>query len=107
MSTNKKHLCMNCMSDMGPYEVCMMCGWADGSEARELYHLQPRTILAERYEVGLAVGFGGFGVIYRAWDIQLDTQVAIKEFYPSGLVNRVPGECRIRSCLRELSYRLS
>ena len=47
MSTNKKHLCMNCMSDMGPYEVCMMCGWADGSEARELYHLQPRTILAE------------------------------------------------------------
>lgn len=95
MSTNKKHLCMNCMSDMGPYEVCMMCGWADGSEARELYHLQPRTILAERYEVGLAVGFGGFGVIYRAWDMQLDTQVAIKEFYPSGLVNRVPGECRI------------
>ena len=73
----------------------MMCGWADGSEARELYHLQPRTILAERYEVGLAVGFGGFGVIYRAWDMQLDTQVAIKEFYPSGLVNRVPGECRI------------
>ena len=55
MSTNKKHLCMNCMSDMGPYEVCMMCGWADGSEARELYHLQPRTILAERYEVGLAL----------------------------------------------------
>ena len=95
MSANKKHLCMNCMSDMGPYEVCMMCGWADGSEARELYHLQPRTILAERYEVGLAVGFGGFGVIYRAWDMQLDTQVAIKEFYPSGLVNRVPGECRI------------
>lgn len=73
----------------------MMCGWADGSGARELYHLQPRTILAERYEIGLAVGFGGFGIIYRAWDMQLNTQVAIKEFYPSGLVNRVPGECRI------------
>ena len=95
MSKNKKHLCMNCMSDMGEYEVCMMCGWADGSGARELYHLQPRTILAGRYEVGLAVGFGGFGIIYRAWDMQLNTQVAIKEFYPSGLVNRVPGECRI------------
>lgn len=95
MSKSKRHLCMNCMNDMGAYEVCMMCGWADGSGARELYHLQPRTILAERYEVGLAVGFGGFGIIYRAWDMQLNTQVAIKEFYPSGLVNRVPGECRI------------
>ena len=95
MSKNKKHLCMNCMNDMGAYEVCMMCGWADGSGARELYHLRPHTILLGRYEVGLAVGSGGFGIIYRAWDMRLNTQVAIKEFYPSGLVNRVPGESRI------------
>lgn len=92
---NKKHLCMNCMSDMGEFEVCMNCGWTDETGARELYHLQPRSILAGRYEVGMAVGFGGFGVIYRAWDMQLNAQVAIKEFYPSGLVNRVPGESRV------------
>lgn len=95
MGVNKKHLCMNCMSDMGAYDICMNCGWIEGSDARELYHLRPRTILADRYEIGLSVGSGGFGIIYLAWDMQLGTQVAIKEFYPSGLVNRVPGECRV------------
>lgn len=46
----------------------------------------------DRYEIGMAIGFGGFGVIYHAWDIQLGTQVAVKEYYPNGLVNRVPGQ---------------
>ena len=29
---------------------------------------------------GGAGGFGGFGVIYHAWDIELGTQVAVKEY---------------------------
>ena len=43
----------------------------------------------------MAIGFGGFGVIYHAWDMQLEIQVAIKEYYPNGLVNRVPGQEKV------------
>jgi len=58
----------------------------------ELYHLFPGTILKDRYIVGQVLGFGGFGITYKAWDAKLETIVAIKEYYPSGIVNRVPGE---------------
>lgn len=88
----RKHICMNCMQDMGQYDMCAYCGWTEGTQAKELYHLTPRTVLMDRYEIGMAIGFGGFGVIYHAWDIQLGTQVAVKEYYPNGLVNRVPGQ---------------
>ena len=88
----RKHICMNCMQDMGQYDMCAYCGWTEGTPAKELYHLAPRTVLMDRYEIGMAIGFGGFGVIYHAWDIQLGTQVAVKEYYPNGLVNRVPGQ---------------
>lgn len=91
----RKHVCMNCMQDMGQYDMCAYCGWADGTRAKELYHLTPRTILMNRYEIGMAIGFGGFGVIYHAWDIELGTQVAVKEYYPNGLVNRVPGQAYV------------
>lgn len=91
----RKHVCMNCMQDMGQYDMCAYCGWADGTRAKELYHLTPRTILMNRYEIGMAIGFGGFGVIYHAWDIELGTQVAVKEYYPNGLVNRVPGQANV------------
>lgn len=90
--TERRHICMNCMQDMGQYEMCAHCGWSEETPAKELYHLSPRTILLERYEIGMAIGFGGFGVIYHAWDMQLEIQVAIKEYYPNGLVNRVPGQ---------------
>lgn len=91
----RKHVCMNCMQDMGQYDMCAYCGWVDGTHAKELYHLTPRTILMNRYEIGMAIGFGGFGVIYHAWDIELGTQVAVKEYYPNGLVNRVPGQANV------------
>ena len=91
----KRHICMNCMRDMGQYEMCAYCGWSEETPAKELYHLAPRTKLTERYEIGMAIGFGGFGVIYHAWDMQLEIQVAIKEYYPNGLVNRVPGQEKV------------
>lgn len=56
-------------------------------------HLQPdMTLKDERYRIIKVVGAGGFGVVYRAFDSKLNIDVAIKELYPSSLVNRVPGE---------------
>lgn len=74
------------------FGVCPHCGFIPGSKPKEAYHLHPGVVLRNRYVVGSTVGFGGFGITYRAWDRTLDKMVAIKEFYPNGIVNRVPGE---------------
>ncbi len=85
-------ICVNCFTPKKGYDVCPSCGWYDGAEPANAYHLYPGSVLRERYLVGMSVGFGGFGITYKAWDSKLGTVVAIKEFYPSGLVNRVPHE---------------
>lgn len=41
--------------------------------------------------MGHAVGSGGFGIVYRAWDSKLETVVAVKEFFVSRLVTRAEG----------------
>ena len=97
MEASVKHICMNCMHDMGEYDICAYCGWIKGSPPNELYQLFPGTLLNGHYEVGTAIGAGGFGIIYNAYNRMLGTHVAIKEYYPSGLVSRIPGECDIIS----------
>ncbi len=86
-------LCLNCMNTFEEkYGLCPHCGFIPGTPPKEAYHLFPGTVLKNRYVVGTTVGFGGFGITYRAWDQVLEKKVAIKEFYPNGIVNRVPGE---------------
>lgn len=40
------------------------------------------------FEIQEAIGGGGFGIVYRAWDHQLERTIAIKEFMPSSLAVR-------------------
>ena len=40
------------------------------------------------YEIIQVLGHGGFGVTYKARDTNLDQEVAIKEYFPSGFANR-------------------
>lgn len=88
--------CLNCMQIYDDqYDVCPYCGFIAGTPPTEPYHLHPGIRLQERYVIGTVVGFGGFGIIYRAWDERLETMVAIKEFYPSGIVQRIPGEEKV------------
>ncbi len=85
-------ICMGCFEPMNGFEVCSHCGWYNGAVPEHAYHLHQGTVLQGRYIVGNSVGVGGFGITYRAWDTTLNSMVAIKEFYPAGLVSRVPGE---------------
>jgi serine/threonine protein kinase len=84
--------CQNCFEAYdNTYELCPHCGYTQGDAPKELYHLHPGMELAGRYLVGQVLGFGGFGTTYKVWDKNLHTVLAIKEYYPAGLVNRVPG----------------
>lgn len=80
--------CSFCMEPIQPtYKVCPHCGKPTSTEI-PAHHLLPGTILNGKFLVGAALGEGGFGITYIGRDLTLDIKVAIKEFFPSGYVNR-------------------
>lgn len=50
--------------------------------------LQNGTKLKDRYLIQKVIGTGGFGVIYEAFDLLLNRNVAIKEFFVEGCMTR-------------------
>ncbi|XXQ54087.1 protein kinase [Xenophilus aerolatus] len=40
------------------------------------------------FDIEEVLGQGGFGIVYRAWDVALERHVAIKEYLPAALVTR-------------------
>lgn len=88
-------LCMNCFNIKGPYEVCPFCGYVEGTPPQKPHHLMPGTILRNQFIIGTVIGFGGFGITYKCFDTTLGVTVAVKEFYPAGLVNRSPGQSQV------------
>lgn len=88
-------LCLNCFHIKGNYDVCPYCGYREGAPPNVLFQLKPGTVLQNRYIIGEAIGYGGFGITYKAYDITLSIIVAVKEFYPAGLVNRAEGEVKV------------
>ncbi len=88
--------CLGCMAEYDEkYEVCPHCGYIEGTPAKEAYHLEPGTVLHEKYIVGKVLGNGGFGVTYIGWDTVLETKVAIKEYFPGEFSTRVAGETAV------------
>ena len=88
--------CLGCMAEIpDEYKYCPHCGYAPGAPAESALHMQPGTVLAERYLVGKVVGYGGFGVTYIAWDEVLQQRVAIKEYLPSEFATRAPGQSQV------------
>ncbi len=84
--------CKNCFQEYNEdFGLCPLCGYADGEPPEKPFCLSPGTVIAGRYIIGQELNSGGFGIVYKAWDKKLDTVLAIKEYYPSGLVNRQPG----------------
>ena len=89
--------CENCFKEYADgYDICPHCGYVKGSGKRDVYMLDVGVTLQNgRYIIGIILGNGGFGITYKAWDTVLSRYVAIKEFYPSGIVSRVPGTTNV------------
>jgi len=84
--------CLACFTELlHGIKYCPVCGSAEIRKPKDAYHLMPGVLLHDRYLIGLALGAGGFSIVYKAWDTNLKRVVAVKEFFPSGTVNRVPG----------------
>lgn len=52
--------------------------------------LPPSAVIGGRYKLLKALGQGGFGITYIAWDAELARNVAVKECFPTGLCRRDP-----------------
>ena len=88
---NIERLCHNCMREL-PSEgtVCPHCGYHNRTlPPRPDAALPEQTILRGRYLLGPVLGQGGFGITYLAVDLQDQKRVAIKEYFPVGLVTRI------------------
>ena len=88
--------CLGCMNEYDEaFGLCPYCGYEFGTPAENSLHMQPGSILFNRYIVGKVIGFGGFGVTYIAWDTTLKIRVAIKEYLPSEFATRAVGQTQV------------
>ena len=85
--------CYDCMrpkmTDSGP---CPHCGFDNSTYICAPNHLYPLTPLNGRYIIGKAIGSGGFGITYKAYDTQLRVVVAIKELFLKDFCSRGIGQ---------------
>ncbi len=79
--------CFKCM-EYTEEEICEVCGFDRSAYIQPSEQLEPGTVLRDRYEIGIALGQGGFGITYIGYDRELERKVAIKECFPLGMVSR-------------------
>ena len=93
MPTTTQHLCYNCFSQReNPEGPCPYCGFDLEENAKKFpVALRAGTLLNDRYIVGRVLGQGGFGITYLAYDTQLQTKVAVKEYMPNDIATRIEG----------------
>ena len=92
---NNRNICLYCFGDLDERRVCKACKKKADDEPNLPHQLGKRSMLQKRYLIDKAIGEGGFGITYAAWDVVRGIKVAIKEYYPSGYVSRDPRSNRI------------
>ena len=86
---NRYDKCPNCMQALGQGEdVCPYCGFDVSGYEEKPNCLRPFTVLQGKYMIGRVIGMGGFGITYIGWDLNLQTYIAIKEYYPESFAQR-------------------
>lgn len=86
---NTENLCPRCFTALGAKGLCPVCG--KKTNAPIFYdpsHLAPKSKIKNRYVMSSAIGEGGFGITYLAFDTMNGIKVAIKEYFPVSVVAR-------------------
>ena len=88
-----KNICLECYGDLDAERECLTCGKRADDTPGLAHHLPKRAVLNGRYLIVRALGEGGFGITYLAWDLMKHRKCAVKEYYPAGFVSRIPKSC--------------
>lgn len=81
--------CPNCMQALSSQDkVCPYCDYDIAGYDEKPTCLRPFTVLQNKYMLGRVIGVGGFGITYIGWDLNLQTYIAIKEYFPESLAGR-------------------
>ncbi|MDE6024752.1 MAG: serine/threonine protein kinase [Lachnospiraceae bacterium] len=81
--------CPNCMQALQENEdICSYCGFDINGYEERANCLKPFTVLENKYMLGRVIGVGGFGITYIGWDLNLQTYIAIKEYFPDSIAGR-------------------
>ena len=86
---------IRCLSCFNIYDdglgVCPFCGALTEVKATLPYQLTPGTVIGDRYIVGVSIGITDQCIIYKAFDIDSDRIIAVREFYPNKIATRTEG----------------
>ncbi len=97
------NLCLGCMEEKDAGKNCPRCGLHEGAGPESALHLPPGTVLQDKYLLGRALGQGGFGITYLAWDLNLNLKLAIKEYLPLDMASRATGQNTVSVYKKELA----
>ncbi len=90
----QKH-CPGCFQLKGGVAICPHCGYDESTQRSPLF-LPHGTILGGQYRTGRVLGRpGGFGITYLGWDVNLQQRVAIKEYLPREIAQRMPNSLEV------------
>lgn len=103
-----KRYCTNCKKFFsipnrmeGVVCKCPMCGHVEESLPDKDMFLKAETVLKDRYTIGKYIKYSETSITYRAWDKEQDTLVAVIEYYPKGIAERIEGLKVAAKCNKE------
>lgn len=82
------NICPNCFQETPESGTCRQCGFDRREEKKNPLGLPEFYRLEGRYLLGRTLGFGGFGITYKAFDLMNRCCCAVKEFVPAGVSAR-------------------
>lgn len=88
--------CFGCMQMKENAPICEHCGYDERTQNSD-HQLTMGTVLGGQYLIGKALGQGGFGITYLAWDQVMNQPVAVKEYFPKGYASRTAGNTKVTS----------
>lgn len=81
-------MCPDCFGSNIKDGICGDCGFNTNEYVWEDYQLPLFTVIGGKYIIGRAIGEGGFGITYTAYNKELNAKYAVKEYYPAEISGR-------------------